>query len=88
MVYKIKKIVLILSNKIIKLSNSICLLFSVSPECSQKERRPSLSLEELRFLSQLTESFVKLENSIQELFAETLSLLQMPRSSPGTVLFS
>lgn len=55
----------------------------VSPECSQKERRPSLSLEELRFLSQLTESFVKLENSIQELFAETLSLLQMPRSSPG-----
>lgn len=55
----------------------------VSPAFSQKERHPSLSLEELKFLSQLTESFVKLENNIQELFEETLSLLKMPKSCPG-----
>ncbi|XP_031215744.1 uncharacterized protein KIAA0825 homolog isoform X4 [Mastomys coucha] len=55
----------------------------VSPACSQKERHPSLSLEELRFLSQITESFVKLENNVRELFEETLSLLKMPRCSPG-----
>ncbi|XP_029400030.1 uncharacterized protein KIAA0825 homolog [Mus pahari] len=59
----------------------------VSPECSQTERLPSLSLEELRFLSQLTESVVKLENSIQELFEETLSLLKMPRSSPACYFY-
>lgn len=56
---------------------------SVSPAFSQKEGHPSLSLEELKFLSQLTESFVKLENNMQELFEETLSLLQMLRSCPG-----
>lgn len=70
------------------MSNSVPLLFSVSPAFSQKERHPSLSLEELKFLSQLTESFVKVENNIQELFEETLSLLKMPKSCPGMVLFS
>ncbi|XP_076783168.1 uncharacterized protein KIAA0825 homolog isoform X2 [Arvicanthis niloticus] len=55
----------------------------VSPACSQKVRHPSLSLEELKFLSQLMESFEKLENNIWELFEETLSLRTLPRNSPG-----
>ncbi|XP_051038744.1 uncharacterized protein KIAA0825 homolog [Phodopus roborovskii] len=55
----------------------------VSPTCPQKTRRSSLSLDELKFLSQLTQSFLKLESNIQELFEETFLLLKMPRNSPG-----
>ncbi|XP_035313561.1 uncharacterized protein KIAA0825 homolog isoform X2 [Cricetulus griseus] len=55
----------------------------VSSACPQKPRRSSLSLDELKFLSQLTQSFLKLESNIQELLEETFLLLQMPRNSPG-----
>ncbi|XP_060239582.1 uncharacterized protein KIAA0825 homolog isoform X6 [Meriones unguiculatus] len=53
----------------------------VSPACPQKGQRPSLSLEELKFLSQLTDSFVKLENDVQALFEDMFLLLKM--HSPG-----
>lgn len=49
----------------------------VSPACPQKGQRPSLSLEELKFLSQLTDSFVKLENDVQALFEDMFLLLKM-----------
>ncbi|XP_036062662.1 uncharacterized protein KIAA0825 homolog isoform X2 [Onychomys torridus] len=55
----------------------------VSPACPQKRRHSSLSLDELKFLAQLTESFLKLENNIQHLFEEMFVLLKMPRNSPG-----
>ncbi|XP_076408105.1 uncharacterized protein KIAA0825 homolog isoform X3 [Peromyscus maniculatus bairdii] len=55
----------------------------VSPACPQKRRHSSLSLDELKFLAQLTESFLKLENNIQDLFEEMFLLLKMPRNSPG-----
>ncbi|XP_051028533.1 uncharacterized protein KIAA0825 homolog [Acomys russatus] len=55
----------------------------VSPACAQMGRPPSLCLEELQFLSQLTESFLKLEQDVQALFEEMLLSPKMPRSSPG-----
>lgn len=87
MVYMIKWIVLELSKEINKMCNSVYLFFTVSSVCPQ-DLRHSSSLCELRLLSQLTESALKLEKSIQELFEETFLLLKMPRNAPGTVLFS
>lgn len=88
MVYMIKSIVLELSKEISKMCNSVYLFFTVSSACPQDRRHSSSSLHELRFLSQLTESALKLEKSIQELFEESFLLLEMPRNAPGTVLFS
>ncbi|KAH0505718.1 hypothetical protein LTLLF_176695 [Microtus ochrogaster] len=58
---------------------------TVSSGCPQDRRHSSSSLHELRFLSQLTESALKLEKSIQELFEEAFLLLEMPRNAPGIV---
>ncbi|XP_029417596.1 uncharacterized protein KIAA0825 homolog isoform X2 [Nannospalax galili] len=55
----------------------------VVPEGTQKGRNFSLSLDELKFLSQLTESFLKLESNIQELFEEMFLSLKMSRNSSG-----
>ncbi|XP_012980633.2 uncharacterized protein KIAA0825 homolog isoform X1 [Mesocricetus auratus] len=57
----------------------------VSPACPQKRWCSSLSLDELKSLSQLIQSFLKLESNIQELLEETFLLLQMPRNSPGVL---
>ncbi|XP_057646182.1 uncharacterized protein KIAA0825 homolog [Chionomys nivalis] len=58
---------------------------SVSSACPQDRRHSSSSLHELRFLSQLIESALKLEKSIQELFEESFLLLEMPRNALGIV---
>ncbi|XP_041519711.1 uncharacterized protein KIAA0825 homolog isoform X2 [Microtus oregoni] len=58
---------------------------SVSSACPQDRRHSPSSLHELRFLSQLTESALKLEKSIQELFEESFLLLEMPRNAPGCI---
>lgn len=86
MVYMINSIFLKLSKEINKMCNSVYLFFTVSSACPQDRRHSSSSLHELIFLSQLTESALKLEKSIQELFEETFLLLEMPRNAPGTAL--
>ncbi|XP_033256952.1 uncharacterized protein KIAA0825 homolog isoform X2 [Orcinus orca] len=53
----------------------------VTPECPQKGRNVFLSLDELEFLSQLIKSFLKLEQSIQELFEEIFLWLKTPRNT-------
>ncbi|XP_023473769.1 uncharacterized protein KIAA0825 homolog isoform X6 [Equus caballus] len=55
----------------------------VAPECPKKGSNFFLSLDELKFLSQLVESFVKLEKSVEELFEEMFLSLRRPRSTSG-----
>ncbi|XP_006867938.1 PREDICTED: uncharacterized protein KIAA0825 homolog [Chrysochloris asiatica] len=55
----------------------------VTPECSQKGRNFSLSLYELKFLSQLIKSLLKLEKNIQQLFEEMFLSLKMSRNTSG-----
>ncbi|XP_058386906.1 uncharacterized protein KIAA0825 homolog isoform X2 [Diceros bicornis minor] len=55
----------------------------VTPECTKKGRNFFLSLDELKFLSQLIKSFLKLEKNVQELFEEMFSLPKIPRNTSG-----
>ncbi|KAI4584573.1 hypothetical protein MJG53_007852 [Ovis ammon polii x Ovis aries] len=55
----------------------------VTPEYPQKGRNFFLSLDELKFLSQLVKSFLKLEKNIQELFEEMFLWLRIPRNTSG-----
>ncbi|KAG3266360.1 hypothetical protein H1C71_002843 [Ictidomys tridecemlineatus] len=57
----------------------------VTPECPRTGRNIFLSFDELKFLSQLIKSFLKLENDVQELFEEMFLLLKMPRNTSGIV---
>ncbi|XP_014448772.1 uncharacterized protein KIAA0825 homolog [Tupaia chinensis] len=54
----------------------------VTPECPQKGRN-SLRLEELQFLSQLINSFLKLEKNVQEQLDELFLSLNIPRDTSG-----
>ncbi|KAI4540917.1 hypothetical protein MG293_008059 [Ovis ammon polii] len=55
----------------------------VTPEYPQKGRNFFLSLDELKFLSQLVKSFLKLEKNVQELFEEMFLWLRIPRNTSG-----
>nr|XP_034492631.1 uncharacterized protein KIAA0825 homolog isoform X3 [Marmota flaviventris] len=57
----------------------------VTPECPRTGRNIFLSFDELKFLSQVIKSFLKLENDVQELFEEMFLLLKMPRNTSGIV---
>ncbi|MBZ3882687.1 hypothetical protein SUZIE_169185 [Sciurus carolinensis] len=57
----------------------------VTPECPRTGRNLSLSLDELKFLSYLIKSFLKLENDVQELFEEIFLLFKMSRNASGIV---
>ncbi|XP_075864301.1 uncharacterized protein KIAA0825 homolog isoform X1 [Microcebus murinus] len=53
----------------------------VTPESPQKRGNFSLTLDELKFLSQLIQSFLKLEKNVQELFEEMFLSLKIPRNT-------
>ncbi|XP_037657333.1 uncharacterized protein KIAA0825 homolog isoform X3 [Choloepus didactylus] len=55
----------------------------VTPECPQKGRNFSLSLDELEFLSQIVRCFLKLEKNVQELFEGMFLSLKIPRNTIG-----
>nr|XP_012332938.1 uncharacterized protein KIAA0825 homolog isoform X2 [Aotus nancymaae] len=55
----------------------------VTPECPQKERKFSLPLDKVEFLSELIKSFMKLEKGVQELFEELLLSLKITRKCSG-----
>ncbi|KAM5257628.1 uncharacterized protein KIAA0825 homolog isoform 3-T5 [Hipposideros larvatus] len=55
----------------------------VTPECPEKGRNVFLSLNELKFLSELVKSFLKLEKNVQELLEEMFLLLKVPRNASG-----
>ncbi|XP_039731014.1 uncharacterized protein KIAA0825 homolog isoform X2 [Pteropus medius] len=55
----------------------------VTPECPQKGRNFFLSLDELKFLSQLTKSFLELEKNVQDLLEEMVLSLRIPRNTSG-----
>nr|XP_045368505.1 uncharacterized protein KIAA0825 homolog isoform X3 [Camelus bactrianus] len=55
----------------------------VTPEYPQKGRNFFLSLDELRFLSQLIKSFLKLEKNVQKLFEEMFLSLKILRNTSG-----
>ncbi|KAF6357021.1 hypothetical protein mRhiFer1_007299 [Rhinolophus ferrumequinum] len=55
----------------------------VTPECPEKGRNFFLSLDELKFLSQLIKSFLKLEKNVQELLEEIFLLLKVSRNTSG-----
>ncbi|XP_044804480.2 uncharacterized protein KIAA0825 homolog isoform X8 [Bubalus bubalis] len=55
----------------------------VIPEYPQKGRNFFLSLDELKFLSQLVKSFLKLEKNVEELFEEMFLWLRIPRNTSG-----
>ncbi|XP_057595190.1 uncharacterized protein KIAA0825 homolog isoform X2 [Hippopotamus amphibius kiboko] len=55
----------------------------VTPECPQNGRNFFLSFDELKFLSQLIKSFLKLEKNVQELFEEMFLWLKIPRNTSG-----
>ncbi|KAM6148563.1 uncharacterized protein KIAA0825 homolog isoform 2-T2 [Erethizon dorsatum] len=57
----------------------------VTPEFPQKGRNLSLSLDELRFLSQLIKSFLELENNVQELFEAMFLSVKTSRNTSGIV---
>lgn len=55
----------------------------VIPECLQKGRNFLLSLDELKFLSQLIKPFLNLEKNVQEMFEEMFLSLKIPRNVSG-----
>ncbi|XP_023417174.2 uncharacterized protein KIAA0825 homolog isoform X1 [Cavia porcellus] len=55
----------------------------VTPEFPQNGRNFSLSLDELRFLSQLVKSFLDLENNVQELFEAMFLSIKTSRDTSG-----
>ncbi|XP_010635497.1 uncharacterized protein KIAA0825 homolog [Fukomys damarensis] len=55
----------------------------VTPEFPQKGRNLLLSLDELRFLSQLIKSLLELENNIQELFEVMFLSIKVSRNTSG-----
>ncbi|XP_041608553.1 uncharacterized protein KIAA0825 homolog isoform X1 [Vulpes lagopus] len=52
----------------------------VTPECPQKRRNFFLSLDKLKFLSQLIKSFLELEKNVEELLEEIFVSLRTPRN--------
>ncbi|XP_072592879.1 uncharacterized protein KIAA0825 homolog isoform X3 [Vulpes vulpes] len=55
-------------------------LSNVTPECPQKRRNFFLSLDKLKFLSQLIKSFLELEKNVEELLEEIFVSLRTPRN--------
>ncbi|XP_060057163.1 uncharacterized protein KIAA0825 homolog [Erinaceus europaeus] len=55
----------------------------VAPECPQKGRNIFLSLDVLKFLSQLIQCLLRMEKNVQELFKEMLFSLKTPKNSSG-----
>ncbi|XP_043769542.1 uncharacterized protein KIAA0825 homolog isoform X3 [Cervus elaphus] len=55
----------------------------VTPEYPQKGRNFFLTLDELKFLSQLVKSLLKLEKNVQELFEEMFLWFRIPRNTSG-----
>ncbi|XP_076995253.1 uncharacterized protein KIAA0825 homolog isoform X2 [Tamandua tetradactyla] len=55
----------------------------VTSECPQKGRNFSLSLDELKFLSEIIRSFLKLEKNVQELFEEMFLSFKILRNTKG-----
>uniref|UniRef100_A0A8C0MVD8 KIAA0825 n=1 Tax=Canis lupus familiaris TaxID=9615 RepID=A0A8C0MVD8_CANLF len=55
----------------------------VTPECPQKRRNFFLSLDKLKFLSQLIKSFLELEKNVEELLEEIFVSLRTPRNISG-----
>ncbi|XP_054544496.1 uncharacterized protein KIAA0825 homolog isoform X3 [Talpa occidentalis] len=53
----------------------------VTPECLQKGKHFFLSLDELKFLSQLVKSLWKMEKDVQELFEDMFLSFKIPRSA-------